>query len=339
VAMVPTVLLATLATIIASQAVISGAFSMTRQAVQLGYLPRMKIRHTAATQIGQIYVAPVNWMLMVCTIALVAVFQSSSKLAAAYGVAVTSTMLITTILFFIVARRRWNWPLVWAAPLVGLFFIVDVPFFAANISKVPHGAWFPLVIGAAFFILMITWAKGRRILADQLRKVMPPVHQFIVDLASRPPNKIEGDAVFLTGSPHVVPVALAKNVKHNRGVHSRTVLVTFKVEDVPRVPNLEKIQSEKLGGGFHRLVARYGFMEEPKMDTVLTLARGQGLDLNPETTSFFIGRENLVFDGTSGLTRWRASLFIFMSRNASDAASFFSLPADQVIEVGVRLAI
>ena len=292
--MIPTVVLATLATIIASQAVISGAFSLTRQAIQLGYLPRLNIRHTAATQIGQIYVAPVNWMLMVCTIALVVGFQSSSKLAAAYGVAVTSTMLITTTLFFIVARKRWQWPLVWAAPLAGLFFLVDVPFFVANISKILHGAWFPLVIGAAFFTLMLTWAKGRRILADQLRKIMPPVHQFIVDLASHPPNKIEGDAVFLTGSPHVVPVALAKNVKHNKVVHSRTVLLHFRVEDVPRVPNLEKIQTEKLGGGFHRLVARYGFMEDPKLDNVLTLARGQGLDLNPETTSFYIGRENLV---------------------------------------------
>jgi len=338
-AMIPTVILATLATIIASQAVISGAFSMTRQAIQLGYLPRLKIRHTAATQIGQIYVAPVNWMLMICTIALVVGFQSSSKLAAAYGVAVTSTMLITTTLFFIVAHRRWQWPLVWAAPLAGLFFLVDVPFFMANISKVLHGAWFPLVIGAAFFTLMITWAKGRQILADQLRKVMPPVHQFIVDLASRPPNKIEGDAVFLTGSPHVVPVALAKNVKHNQVVHSRTVLLNFRVEDVPRVPNLEKIKTEKLGGGFYRLTARYGFMEDPKLDTVLALARGQGMDLNPETTSFYIGRENLVIAENSAMARWRAGLFIFMSRNAADAALFFDLPPDRVIEVGVRMTI
>jgi KUP system potassium uptake protein len=186
---------------------------------------------------------------------------------------------------------------------------------------------------------MITWAKGRRILADQLRKVMPPVHQFIVDLASRPPNKIEGDAVFLTGSPHVVPVALAKNVKHNKVVHSRTVLLNFRVEDVPRVPNLEKIQTEKLGGGFYRLTARYGFMEDPKLDTVLALARGQGLDLDPESTSFYIGRENLVIAENSAMARWRASVFIFMSRNAADVTSFFSLPADQVIEVGVRMAI
>ena len=338
-AMVPTVLLATLATIIASQAVISGAFSMTRQAIQLGYLPRLDIRHTSASQIGQIYVAPVNWMLMVSTIALVAGFQTSSKLAAAYGVAVTSTMIITTVLFFVVARNRWQWPLVWAAPLAGLFLLVDVPFFAANLSKILHGAWFPLVIGAAFFTVMLTWAKGRRILSDNFRKIMPPIHQFIVDMGSHPPNKIEGDAVFLTGSRSAVPVALTKNVKHNHVLHSRTVLLHFRVEDVPRIPSLEKIQTEKLGGGFYRIVARYGFMEDPSLDNVFSLARGQGLDLNPETTSFYIGRENLVMAEPSSMARWRASLFMFMSRNAADATSFFRLPADQVIEVGVRMAI
>jgi KUP system potassium uptake protein len=336
-ALIPTVLLATLATIIASQAVISGAFSLTHQAIQLGYLPRLNIRHTSAAQMGQIYVAPVNWMLAVCTVALVIGFQSSSKLAAAYGVAVTSTMLITTTLLFVVARKRWHWPLVWAAPLAGLFFLVDIPFFAANISKILHGAWFPLVIGGAFFILMLTWAKGRRILAGQLHKIMPPVHQYIVDLASHPPNKINGDAVFLTGSRNAVPVALAKNVKHNKVLHSQTILLHFRVEDVPRVPNLEKIQTEKLGGGFHRIIARYGFMEDPDLDGVLTLARGQGLDLNPETTSFYIGRENLVIGEKPAMARWRANLFVFMSRNAASATSFFSLPSEQVIEVGVRL--
>jgi KUP system potassium uptake protein len=338
-AMIPTVLLATLATIIASQAVISGAFSMTRQAIQLGYLPRLNIRHTAATQIGQIYVGPVNWMLMICTISLVAGFQSSSKLAAAYGLAVTSTMIINTVLFFVVTRRQWHWPLMWAAPLAGLFLLVDVPFFAANISKIFHGAWFPLVIGAAFFTLMLTWAKGRGILAAALHKVMPPVHQFIVDLASHPPNKIEGDAVYLTGNKNVVPVALAKNVKHNKVIHSRTILLNFQVEDIPRVPSLKKIQTEKLGSGFHRIVAHYGFMEDPRLDTLFSLARDQGLDLDPETTSFYIGRENLVIAETSAMARWRKNLFIFMSRNAADATSFFNLPADQTIEVGVRLEI
>jgi KUP system potassium uptake protein len=338
-AMIPTVLLATLSTIIASQAVISGAFSMTHQAIQLGYLPRLNIRHTAATQIGQIYVGPVNWLLMLCTVLLVAGFQSSGKLAAAYGVAVTSTMIITTILFFVVARKLWQWPVVWAASLAGLFLLLDVPFFAANITKILHGAWFPLVIGVVFFTLMLTWAKGRWTLAAKLRKIMPPVHQFIVDLASHPPKKIDGDGVFLTGSWNAVPVALAKNVKHNNVVHSRTILLHFRVEDVPRVPNLEKVQTEKLSGGFHRIRARYGFMENPTLGSVLTLARGQGLDLNPQTTSFYIGRENLVIAETSAMMRWRANLFIFMARNAADATSFFNLPEDRVVEIGVRVAI
>ncbi len=338
-AMIPTVLLTTLATIIASQAVISGAFSLTSQAIRLGYLPRLNIRHTSASQIGQIYVAPVNWMLLVCTVALVAGFQSSSKLAAAYGVAVTATMLITTMLFFIVARKRWHWPLLGAAALAGLFLLVDVPFFAANITKIFHGAWFPLVIGGGFFLVMLTWAKGRRILGDKLRGIMPPADKFIADLAGRQPNKIEGDGIFLTGSLNAVPVALAKNLKHNNVLHNRTILLHFRVEDVPLVPNLEKIQIEKLGGGFYRVVVRYGYMEEPHMDRILALAREQALDMDPETISFYIGRENLVIGETSAMTRWRASLFIFMSQNAADATSFFRLPADQVIEVGVRLEI
>ena len=338
-AMWPTVMLATLATIIASQAVISGAFSLTRQAIQLGYLPRLKIQHTSALQIGQIYLAPVNWILMVCTIALVIGFQSSSNLAAAYGVAVTSTMLITTTLFFIVARKRWQWPLFWAAPLAGIFFLVDMPFFIANISKVLHGAWFPLVIGAIFFIVMQTWAKGRRILAEQLYKIMPPIHQFIVDLTSKSPTRIDNQAVFLSGTPNRVPMALVKNVKHNRVIHSRTVLLHFRVEDIPRVPNLEKIKTEKLGGGFYRIIARYGYMEDPQLDNALTLARGQGLDLDMEATSFYLGREKLVTGENLRMARWRKYMFIFMSRNAADAGSFFSLPADKVIEIGVQLEI
>ena len=338
-ALVPTVILATLATIIASQAVISGAFSLTRQAIQLGYLPRLNIRHTSASQIGQIYVAPVNWMLMVCTIALVAGFQTSSKLAAAYGVAVTSTMIITSSLHHIVARQRWHWPLAWCAPLTALFLLVDVPFFVANISKILHGAWFPLVIGGLFFTLMLTWADGRRILGNQLRTIMPPMHQFIVDLTSHPPNRIEGDAVFLTGNRYAAPVALVKNVRHNRVVHGRTILLHFRVEDVPRVPNMEKIQTEKLGSGFHRLVARFGFMEDPQLATVLTLAKAQGLDLDLEKATFFIGRENLVLAENAALARWRAHLFILLSRNAADATSFFNLPPERVMEVGVRLTI
>ncbi len=336
---VPTVFLTALATIIASQAVISGAFSMTRQAMQLGYLPRLTVRHTAVSQMGQIYIAPVNWMLMTCTIALVVGFQSSSRLAAAYGVAVTSTMLITDTLFFIVTRQRWQWPMVWAVPLVGLFFLADLPFFMANISKIPHGAWFPLAIGAVFFSIMLTWAKGRRILADQLRSNTMTVHQFMVELVNHPPNRIEGDAVYLTSSPRVVPLSLAQNLKHNRVVHERAILLHFQVEDAPRVPNLEKLSTEKLGSGLHLLIVRHGFMEDPRLDTLLTLAREQGLDLTPETTSFFIGHANLVAAEDGAMSRWRSTLFIFMNRNATNATSFYDLPVDRVIEVGVRLVI
>ena len=196
------------------------------------------------------------------------------------------------------------------------------------------------MIGSAFFTMMLTWAKGRQILADQLGRIMPPIHQFIVDLASHPPTKIEGDAIFLTGNPYATPVALAKNVKHNRVIHSRTILLHFRVENIPRVPNVEKIHTEKIGGsGFHRLEVRYGFMEFLQLDKVFTLARGQGLDLDLETASFYIGRESLVIAEESTMARWRASLFLFMSRNATDAASFFNLPADRVIEVGVKLEI
>jgi len=338
-ALIPTVLLATLATIIASQAVISGAFSMTRQAIQLGYLPRLTMRHTSVSQIGQIYIAPVNWMLMVCTIVLVTGFQTSSKLAAAYGVAVTSTMIITSVLFFMVARRRWHWPLIGAALPAGAFLLVDVPFFAANLSKILHGAWFPLVIGAIFFTLMLTWADGRRILSERMRTIMPPIHRFIVDLDSHRPHKIESDGVFLSGNRYSVPAALAKNVMHNQVVHNRTILLHFKVEDVPRVPNLEKIKTEKLGGGFYRIVAHYGFMEDPNLDQVFNLANDQGLELDPAKASFYIGRENLVIAGPSRMARWRVNLFILMSRNAADATSFFKVPEEQVIEIGVRLAI
>lgn len=335
----PTVLLATLATIIASQAVISGAFSLTRQAIQLGYLPRLRVQHTSAAQIGQVYIAPVNWMLMFSTMALVIGFQSSSKLAAAYGVAVTSTMLITTTLYFVLARRRWQWPFLWAASLAGLFFLVDLPFFMANISKVLHGAWFPLVIGAAIFYIMQTWSKGRRILAEQLQKIMPPVHRFIVDLSNQSPTKISTPAIFLSGTPNLVPVALVKNLKHNKVIHNQIILLHFRTEDVPRVPNLEKIKTQKLGSGFYRVTAHYGFMEDFKMDTVLTLAQEKGLDLDVESTTFYIGREKLVLGGKPNMHRWRASMFIFMARNAAGVESYFDLPADQSIEIGVQLEI
>ena len=336
-AMVPMVLLSTMATIIASQAVITGSFSLTRQAIQLGYLPRMRITHTSAAQVGQIYIAPVNWLLMTCCIGLVIGFQSSSKLAAAYGVAVTSTMLITTILFYVVAKKRWGWSGLAAGTLCGLFFLVDFSFFGANISKIFHGAWFPLVIGAMVFTLMLTWKQGREILANQIKNLTPAFKEFEKSLESNPPQKISGQAIFLSANPDIVPAALIHNLNHNKILHSEIAFLHIKSEEIPRVPNLEKAAVEKLGSGFYRIIAHYGFMEEPKIGNILVLAHEKGLEFKMESASFFLGREKLSIGKSAKMSRLRKSLFGFMSRNAMDPASFFDIPPDKVIEVGVQL--
>lgn len=336
-AMIPMVVVATLATIIASQAVITGSFSLTHQAIQLGYLPRLRVTHTSASHIGQIYVGPVNWLLMICTIGLVLGFQSSSKLAAAYGVAVTSTMLVTTTLFYVVARKRWGWPRLTASTLAGIFFLVDIPFFSANISKIFHGAWFPLAIGAFFFTLMLTWEQGRRILADQFQTLTPSFDAFKKSLDKNPPQRVDGQAVFLTGNPDVVPSTLVKNFQHNKIIHSDVAILHFKTENVPRVPNFDKVEIEKLGGGFFQIIVHHGFMEQPKIDMILTLAHEQGLNFKLEEASYYLGREKLSIGPNPVMSRWRSNLFIFISRNSMDAASFFGIPRDRIIEVGVQL--
>ena len=336
-ALIPMVFLATVATIIASQAVITGSFSLTRQAIQLGYLPRLRVSHTSAAHIGQIYIAPVNWLLMICTIGLVIGFQSSSSLAAAYGVAVTSTMLVTTTLFFIVARHRWGWSRLAAGALAGLFFLVDIPFFCANISKIFHGAWFPLVIGAAFFTLMLTWEEGRKILAEQLLKLSPSIEDFGKSLEENPPQKVRGQAIFLTGNPDRIPQAIIQNLNHNKILHSDIAILHFQTEDIPRVPNFEKIDAEKLSlSGFYRITAHHGFMETPKIEAILALAREKGVEFKLENTSFFLGRVKLIIGDKPKMSLWRSNLFIFLSKNSMDASSFFGIPSDQVIEVGVQ---
>ena len=338
-ALIPMVLLATAATIIASQAVITGSFSLTRQAIQLGYLPRLRVVHTSAAKMGQIYIAPINWLLMVCTIGLVLGFQSSSRLAAAYGVAVTSTMLITTVLFFVVIRRMWCWPLGVAVALCGLFLLVDLSFFFANLSKIFHGAWFPLVIGAAVFTIMLTWNRGRELLARQHRTRARAFAEFAQEMAAAPPQKVSGQAFFLTSNPNTVPIALAQNVQHNHVLHANTALLHITTEDVPRVPNSDKVTVEKLESGFHRIVARFGFMEHPRMENILALCREQGMEFKPDDISFFLGREKLRIGTPPAMQRWRAGLFLFMSRNAMDASTFFDIPPENVIEVGIQLEV
>jgi KUP system potassium uptake protein len=335
--MIPMVFLATLSTIIASQAVITGSFSLTQQAIQLGYLPRLRVTHTSAAHIGQIYVAPMNWLLMVCTLGLVIGFQSSSHLAAAYGMAVTSTMLITTSLFFVLLQKRWGWSRVAAGMLAGLFFLMEFPFFGANISKISHGAWFPLIIAGLFFIVMRTWERGRQILGEQVSTLTPSFSEFEKSLEVEAPQKIRGEALFLTRNPQVVPLALIHNLHHNKVLHSEIAFLHMRSEDIPRVPNLEKVEVEKLGGGFYRVIAHHGFMEEPKIDNILALSREKGLEFNMESVSFFLGREKLTISDNPRMSRWRSNLFAFMSRNSVDASSYFGIPQNQIIEVGVPL--
>jgi KUP system potassium uptake protein len=338
-AVIPMVMLATSATVIASQAIITGVFSLTRQAIQMGYLPRLKIVHTSLKHFGQIYVPQVNSIVMVATIGLVLGLQSSSKLAAAYGVAVTSTMLITTMLFYVIARTKWNWSRVHSGIPVILFLITDISFFSANLSKILHGAWFPLLLGVVIMLIMTTWKRGRQILAEELQSLTVP----FVDLKNRiiheEIKRIRGNAIFLTGHARMVPMAMLHNLEHNKIVHSRVLILNFSFLDIPRVPNKEKLQIEDLGSGFHQIIASYGFMESPSVPHALALVSGQGLDVSVDKISYFLGREKLIVGTDGQMSRWRARIFVFLSNNAYDASTYFEIPEDRAIEVGIRLNI
>jgi KUP system potassium uptake protein len=336
-ATIPLVVLATMATVIASQAVISGAFSQTRQAIQMGYLPRMTIVHTSESEIGQIYIPQVNWILMLAVVALVLGFQSSSQLAAAYGVAVTATMAITSILFFSVARRRWGWPLVVLVPLTIVFLVVDLAFFAANASKITHGAWFPLVIGAAVFGIMTTWRKGRRLLAERLYGGTPLIDQFVKDIARHPPMRVPGKAVYLASRPLGVPPPLVINLEHNKVLHEQIAILNIQTRHIPRVDREDKVQVYPLGHGFWGINAQYGFMEEPNVPYALALAREEGLDFALDEVVFVLGRESIVPHRRPVMSYWREIVFAFLSRNAMDATRFFKIPPEQVVEVGSRV--
>ncbi len=336
-AIIPMVVLATTATIIASQAVITGAFSLTRQSIQLGFLPRMKVIHTSAEQIGQIYVPQVNWLLMIATIFLVVEFRTSDKLAAAYGVAVTSTMLITTLLFYVIARRKWGWSKLAAGGLFVIFFITDLAFFGANMSKIMHGAWFPLVVAGAIFALMSTWQKGRQLLYEQLSKEALTLEDFIKSLSLQPVDRVRGQAIFLSGNPGIIPRALLHNLKHNKILHSEIIFLHISTEEVPRIPLDQKLDFEKLGSGFYKVNARYGFMEEPNIVKILTLIREKGVDFKPNQISYFLGREMVLPKEKSGMSRWRTKLFAFMSHNAFGFTAYYDIPPNQVVELGSQI--
>jgi len=338
-AMIPMVLLSTSATIIASQALITGVFSLTQQAMQLGYLPRLTVTHTSDKHIGQIYVPAANWSLMVATISLVAGFGSSSKLAAAYGVAVTATMLISTILFYYVARDLWKWNKIALNVLIGFFAIIDLSFFGASATKLFQGAWFPLAIGLFVFTLMLTWKQGRSLLLQQLKDRTLTIDEFLQSLSLQQPHRVQGQAVYLTANPDVVPVAMLHNLRHNKIMHSEVALFHFSTERVPRVPDGRKVEVTKLGNGVFKVVARYGFLEYPNIHQVISLANRQGLSFRPEAISFFLSREKIVTGLKSKMILWRKKLFALMSLNALSATAYYDLPPGQVIEIGVLVQI
>lgn len=336
-ALFPLVVLATVATVIASQAVISGAFSLTRQAIQLGYSPRLKIEHTSSERIGQIYMPAINWMLMLAAIGLVLGFRSSSDLAAAYGVAVSTDMVITTVIFGVVAWESWNWK-PWLVGLLAVaFLVVDLAFFGANIIKVPEGGWFPIVVAGLVFALMTTWRTGRKILARRLRKDAVPFEFFLGDIAESPPTRVPGTAVFMTGNPESTPPALLHNVEHNRVLHEQVALLTVTTREVPRVPLRERVTVDDLGNGFFRIVASYGFTQDPDIPVVLRLARQRGFEYELSSTTFFLGHERIIASDRPGMATWRDRLFALMSRNSQRATAFFHIPPDRVVEVGAEI--
>jgi KUP system potassium uptake protein len=333
----PLIGLATAATIIASQAVISGAFSLTRQAVQLGYSPRLRIEHTSSREIGQIYVPTVNWSLMVLTCALVLGFRTSSNIAGAYGVALSTLMLITTLMFYVMSREVWRWSFARAAIVAALFLCVDVPFFGANMLKIRFGGWVPLVIAAAIFLLMTTWQRGREILAKRMQEKTVALKMLLADLAAEPPLRVPGTAVFMSGTTDGTPPALVHNLTHNKVLHERVVFLTVVTQDVPHVSSAERVTVKPIGKGFYNVIARYGFMDDPDIDDVLAACQVKSLDIPIAGTTFFLGRETLVASDRPDMARWREQLFAFMSRNALRATAFFKIPADQVFEVGAQV--
>ena len=336
-ALVPMLLLSTAAAIIASQAVISGAFSLTRAAIQMGYCPRLTIQHTSERSIGQIYVPFINWSLLAAVIALVIGFRGSDNLAAAYGIAVTMAMMIDSILIFVVMRRLWSWPLAAAIAIAIPLFLVDLTFLTSNAHKIPEGGWFPLLIGGIVFTLLTTWKRGRAVLMHRLAEDAMPLDVFIQSIEASPPTRVPGTAVFLTSTQNRVPHALLHNLKHNKVLHERVVFLTIVTRDIPFVPDEERFEIKSLGCDFYRMTADYGFKEDPDVPEMLEDCGRKGFSFDMMETSFFVSRETLIATVTPGMALWRERLFVSMSKNATKASEFFQIPTNRVVELGTQV--
>ena len=338
-ALMPLVVLATAAAVIASQALITGAYSVTKQVIQLGYLPRLRVEHTNVKEAGQIYMPFVNWSLFVAIVLAVVMFRSSSNLAAAYGIAVTLDMLITTTLTFFVVRYNWRYPLPLCIAATGCFFLVDLAFFSSNLLKLLQGGWFPLFIGGSVFLLMMTWQRGRELLHDKRRAEAIDLRDFLTAVMASPPTRVDGTAVFLTGEPGIVPNALLHNLKHNKVLHAQNLFVTVHNHEVPWIGMDKRLQIEPLGGDCWQVTVNYGFKNDPDLPRALALMRGRGCELDGMTTSYFLSRDVVTPSVGSGMAPWREKLFAQMHHNASGVADFLNLPSNAVVELGSKIEI
>ena len=338
-ALYPLIGLATLATVIASQAVISGAFSVTRQAMQLGFVPRMEVQHTSEKEQGQIYLPAVNWGLMVAVMILVLGFKSSNNLAAAYGIAVTGDMVITSVLATVVVAKVWKWGWIRAGLIFACFLAVELVFLTANILKIPDGGWFPLVAGMAIFVLMTTWKRGRQLLADRLKGERLELMMFLDSLASSMPTRVAGTDMFLNADPKGVPHALLHNLMHNKVLHERVVLVSVQIFDVPYVPDIDRVEVRQLKENFWSVIVQYGFKDEPDIPEAMALCADAGLEFSQLETSYFIGRETLIPRLGSEMAFWREKIFVAMFRNGGSATAFFNIPSNRVVELGTQVVL
>jgi KUP system potassium uptake protein len=338
-ALLPMVGMATIATVIASQAVITGAFSLTQQAIQLGLVPRMEIRWTSEREKGQIYVPKVNFLLLLLVLFLVITFKSSSALAHAYGIAVTGTMVVTAIMAFFVVWRCWRWPLWASIAVITPFLVVDVVFLAANALKIPQGGWMPLVVGAALVTVMLTWRRGTRILLEKTRKTDVPLGELVGMLEKSRPHQVKGTAVFLTSDPEIAPAALLHNLKHNKVLHEKNVVLTMRTEDAPRISDRDRVKIEHVGDNFWRVVMMYGYMETPHVPHGLAVLRKRGFKFDIMATSFFVSRRSIRPSPHSGMPLWQDKLFISLAKSAADATDFFQIPTGRVVEVGTQVTV